>query len=592
MATYTSTQDGNWNAAATWGGGGWPSLAGDVANVGHAVAYNISSTAQLGDLTITSGGTLSFDDSANRKIIFGHSEVTVEAGGQFGDGKFDAAYTLEIYWNTTADNAKGLVCEDNGIVDLQDDPDYYGDEPYTSLAADGDGTTGIITSDDRSSDWNVGDQLLIHIGNTCSGDSCHEDDWILTSIAAISGTSITCVDAVSTDFKSGGLIAHLTRNVIIGKLGHPEVLGSYGSNRPRIENTDTTTFDLQGRLIGVEVCDIQFGTFGGVVFGANDPLKLTTPAGAEIIGIIANCEYAMSDGSVIDGSICDVLACAEVARGCHSVEVRDVVGCADLSTEGASNITIRNLESCNMMGTTSISNLTITGDAFYNTVVWLYVFGGKLLGGLGYDGAIAKANTYDAAWEFNVTLFSSRFGTPSIYRNISGIHGVLRCEDFNQVAEAQREYRAFGDVIKVASDGTGDNPTQRPGGCSNVIEVVPQSNCDDDAVLEIFGFDEVFIYQDVTTAKTYRVYIQTDFVTLPSAELVLTARYPSSATTGATADVDSIGSIATRVNQADWSQYLEVSVTPSRVGLVEFRLELRGYEAGKKVWVDPVLEIT
>jgi hypothetical protein len=42
MATYTSTQAGDWNDPATWGGGGYPSAAGDLAVIGHAVNYNVS----------------------------------------------------------------------------------------------------------------------------------------------------------------------------------------------------------------------------------------------------------------------------------------------------------------------------------------------------------------------------------------------------------------------------------------------------------------------------------------------------------------------------------------------------------------------
>ena len=48
MATYTSAQSGNWNNPATWGGGGYPSAVGDIANIGHTVTYNVVSTVELG----------------------------------------------------------------------------------------------------------------------------------------------------------------------------------------------------------------------------------------------------------------------------------------------------------------------------------------------------------------------------------------------------------------------------------------------------------------------------------------------------------------------------------------------------------------
>ena len=54
MATYTSTQTGLWNDSATWGGGGYPDTAGDIANVRHKVEYNITDSGSpfLGDVNI------------------------------------------------------------------------------------------------------------------------------------------------------------------------------------------------------------------------------------------------------------------------------------------------------------------------------------------------------------------------------------------------------------------------------------------------------------------------------------------------------------------------------------------------------------
>ena len=60
MAAYTSTQNGNWNDAATWGGSGvaWPQVAGDTAVVRHDVTYDagMSSSTVLGDVTCYAGG--------------------------------------------------------------------------------------------------------------------------------------------------------------------------------------------------------------------------------------------------------------------------------------------------------------------------------------------------------------------------------------------------------------------------------------------------------------------------------------------------------------------------------------------------------
>jgi hypothetical protein len=88
-------------------------------------------------------------------------------------------------------------------------------------------------------------------------------------------------------------------------------------------------------------------------------------------------------------------------------------------------------------------------------------------------------------------------------------------------------------------------------------------------------------------SKTYRFYVQTDYVTLPSAELKLYGDYLDQGSGGHLATVASIQDIATRANQSDWSQYVEVAVTPAQDGYVNLYLRLMGYESGKKVWVDP-----
>jgi len=604
MATFTSAQDGDWNDGATWGntspgvkGTDWPGLAGDVTNIGHEVDYNVSETNELGTMTLTSGGVLKFNDSADRKLTFGHSNLDIESAGRLGAGgsgatPFDKSHKLEIYWNTTANATRGIQCASGGKVDLQDDPDYYGDEPYTSLAADGDGTTSITTSDSRA--WNVGDQIMIHTGDVCTGFNGYKNDWILTSIAAISGTSITCADTVSSAFKSGGLIAHLTRNVIIGKLGHPEVLGSYGSNRPEIDsNTDYANFCLRARFIGVDRISLDDGRIGGVFFGALRQFNRSN--NTKVCGIFANCSRAFEQAEHINAATSDCLACYEVfGTRVYDATIQDAIGCCYIS-DACTYLKLRDMVSCCYLSGSISAKMEITGSAYLNFSAIGGVACVTVEGNIGYTPTgILKANNYDFKFPTTGKINNSLMPTSPVFsgRNTHGYPGYIRSENHNQVAGAQYTFDAFGDVIKEAADGTGDNPSQRPGGCSNVIEVVPQSNCDDDAVLEIFGFDEVFIYQDVTTAKTYRVYIQTDFVTLPAEELVLTARYPSSAITGATTDVDSVGGVSTRTTQGDWSQYLEVSVTPSRVGLVEFRLELRGYEAGKKVWVDPTISVS
>jgi hypothetical protein len=67
MAAYTSTQSGNFNDAATWGGGGWPNADTDTFTVaaGHTVTYNLTTPLNegLGSSVVNSGGTFIMDNN-------------------------------------------------------------------------------------------------------------------------------------------------------------------------------------------------------------------------------------------------------------------------------------------------------------------------------------------------------------------------------------------------------------------------------------------------------------------------------------------------------------------------------------------------
>jgi hypothetical protein len=67
MAAYSSTQSGNFNNTATWGGGGFPSLDDDTftVNAGHTVTYNLTTPLPLGlgSSVVNSGGTFIMDNN-------------------------------------------------------------------------------------------------------------------------------------------------------------------------------------------------------------------------------------------------------------------------------------------------------------------------------------------------------------------------------------------------------------------------------------------------------------------------------------------------------------------------------------------------
>lgn len=95
MATRTSSQDGAWNATATWNGDPIP-VTGDDVNVLHDVNVPVNSTVGLGttgtnSVIITSAGTLTIDEDITLII----------QGDTFAEGDIVMALGSELHFDTT-----------------------------------------------------------------------------------------------------------------------------------------------------------------------------------------------------------------------------------------------------------------------------------------------------------------------------------------------------------------------------------------------------------------------------------------------------------------------------------------------------------
>ena len=70
---------GNWSSTTTWTGGVVPTAADDV-TIGSGCAVTIDTTAAALDVTVSSGGTLQYEDTTARTLTVG-ANVTVDTGG-------------------------------------------------------------------------------------------------------------------------------------------------------------------------------------------------------------------------------------------------------------------------------------------------------------------------------------------------------------------------------------------------------------------------------------------------------------------------------------------------------------------------------
>ena len=185
--------------------------------------------------------------------------------------------------------------------------------------------------------------------------------------------------------------------------------------------------------------------------------------------------------------------------------------------------------------------------------------------------------------------------TPSISDvNTLGAMSKLFSDHHAGVFDAYRIFQCMGNTTKVTAGEGSPTPDQRSGGCTENIELSNlQSNLSDDPKgLWAWDTDAVKIWATADAAKTYRFYIQSTFALTAAAELVLRAEYLDDAGDTGMATIDSDETITARSGITDWSQYIEVSVTPARTGWIFFDIKLYKYDSGGQVFIDPLLEIS
>jgi len=227
MAAYTSTQDGPWSLAATWGGGGVPGD-GDTASVGHDVEIDGSKTigtdggAAVKAIAITSGGLLYVDDSvAGDYALTMKGGFDVQSGGELrlftGSNPCPSARTFNVQFT----GSTGFENKIKGTFRCHGWPSYHmaaASMQRSRLSADAAAGAGVTITLSKAVDWQVGDRIFVGTG----GDPDHTPTGCeITTIASkISSTQYTA-NLSNNHFGSahhGDVVIHATRNVnIIGE---------------------------------------------------------------------------------------------------------------------------------------------------------------------------------------------------------------------------------------------------------------------------------------------------------------------------------------------------------------------------------------
>ena len=160
MVDYTSSQTGDWDAAATWGGGGFPG-SGDTATIADTHVVTVKGAEACGNITVNAGGVYAMDATA------GDATITVDGGSTFANSG-----TVRFTGNTTnsciitSSDASKITCTGSdwdwdfggsgsnvtaGLLDIQFDVTTGGSGVTIDIDGDMDLSDFIISLDDTVS---------------------------------------------------------------------------------------------------------------------------------------------------------------------------------------------------------------------------------------------------------------------------------------------------------------------------------------------------------------------------------------------------------------------------------------------------------
>lgn len=593
---FTSARSGLWDASDvdTWGQGAgvYPQTAADVVTIaaGHTVTYNKVSTVEMGAITVN--GIFKASRTMSTKLTLGHVELTVSATGEMDWGKtgdvVGSAYVAEVLWNTTADNAKGIMVASGGKFYSLDNPAYYGSLDFSLTQANWTSGTTFYVTDNVSAKWSSGHELTVHkyvLGYLAANVAL----VTIASTPTWDGAKSTIVinEAFPTGtFNAGGRVEHLSRNVRFGKLGASTAIGNANTLRPRMTMFNTTANPY---------CEIGgcWTGFYGMHISYNAPISAVLRNGERFVNQGSNHIFT---GKVLS-CVCGTNACLGLdfrgvsyssTHGVYSSIRGTISGSIYNNTHGLNysyGLTVST--SAKIYGNAYGFNVTQSSDiqsgasVFHNTYGFYYS-STKMLGAVGYNGTTRAANSYDTFYsDIFLRNSSAQAAITVANRNVEHRNKNFYVQDYNGVLGAAYRFANMADMIR-------NNSTVRPGGQSSSIEVVPLSALTV-AYKERIPGQEDWLELDVPAAQQTRtIYVKGEgwSANYPlNTELYLEAEYldHASALTVAT-----IASTQVLSDNTTWTA-LSVTFTPSQVGPVRYRVWFGKYAASCKVYIDAAI---
>lgn len=222
MAAYTSTQSGNFNASATWGGSGYPSANGDTFTVtaGHTVTYNISSPLSDGFGDSNVYGTLTHATGTTQIRMNGRLYIQ-------DNGRYDMNAGSTHWINGSQADQHGIWIENKTNASMTAVGSEAMPTTTTSSAITTLGATSIPVS--SSTNFVAGEWIAIY-RNEPSSHTQDNDEGVI--IHEVSGNTIYFrhfVSPTATVSRYNGT-ALIVDNAKVFRVGQKIIVGT-GSNR-------------------------------------------------------------------------------------------------------------------------------------------------------------------------------------------------------------------------------------------------------------------------------------------------------------------------------------------------------------------------
>jgi large repetitive protein len=297
-ATYTSSQNGNWSSASTWGGAGVPG-AGDTATVNHVVTLDVPvSIANLtlaGTVTGTQSLTVTTAFNWNGGIQSGGGTTTIPSGattnvagyGSLDGRTFSNAGTLNMtssYYFYMLNNA---ALTNSGTIDFQGDGGIYLSGSLGSISVTNSGTIKK-SGGTGSSQINLplvaqsGSQFLVQSGtfNLSSSLSSSGGAFNISSGATLYFTTndTHSFDAASSITNAGTVLWAAGTNTVTGTYSATGATNSNGGTTVLSNITAISAITVAGgtltlnsaSALSVPTLTMQGGTLNGTA-----PINLT-----------------------------------------------------------------------------------------------------------------------------------------------------------------------------------------------------------------------------------------------------------------------------------------------------------------------------